>query len=281
MYLDFASRLTPNDTVLTFNYDTLMEQSLDELGKPYTLTPEWWLSNKRHGTKGSGTGVIGEYVDVIKLHGSIDWYDRRFYDSKREYFRQQNASVTDNDPIFGPKAWVQTESLSRGDVDSHGAQLLTRVRRVPDIRHVLPLLGQHDLVPFILPPAHDKLLGQDPVSDLWENMHRSLDYACVCMIGYSMPEYDGYAYEAIGRLLVLHQNGKTSTSLGQSRTPVQIIDFGGSEAEVRGRYQFLDGKARVWHKGFDRQSLDWMDWGEQPTRTRHRSKARNVRKRKK
>ena len=43
LYRKFALRLCPHDVVLTFNYDTLLEQTLDDIGKPYTLTPEWWL----------------------------------------------------------------------------------------------------------------------------------------------------------------------------------------------------------------------------------------------
>ena len=45
LYRDFAERLCPNDVVLTFNYDTLLEQALDDIGKPYSLTPEWWLKD--------------------------------------------------------------------------------------------------------------------------------------------------------------------------------------------------------------------------------------------
>lgn len=55
--------------MLTFNYDTLLEQALDDISKPYTLTPEWWSE--------TGPGELEPtFVDLLKLHGSIDWYDR-------------------------------------------------------------------------------------------------------------------------------------------------------------------------------------------------------------
>ena len=73
LYRDFAKHLSPDDVVLTFNYDTLLEQSLESIGKSYTLTPEWWLAR---GTPESGQ----EHVDLLKLHGSIDWYDRKYHD---------------------------------------------------------------------------------------------------------------------------------------------------------------------------------------------------------
>ena len=37
LYRDFAQRLGPHDVVLTFNYDTLLEQALDGVGKPYLV----------------------------------------------------------------------------------------------------------------------------------------------------------------------------------------------------------------------------------------------------
>ena len=43
LYQEFAARLTPHDVVLTFNYDTLLEGTLDSIGKTYTLVPNWWL----------------------------------------------------------------------------------------------------------------------------------------------------------------------------------------------------------------------------------------------
>ena len=39
LYLDFARRLQPNDMILTFNYDVLLERALGRVGKPYRLFP--------------------------------------------------------------------------------------------------------------------------------------------------------------------------------------------------------------------------------------------------
>ncbi|MCY4238046.1 MAG: hypothetical protein OXC93_06800 [Rhodospirillaceae bacterium] len=86
-----------------------------------------------------------------------------------------------------------------------GSSILPRVFRVPDHERLFPLkegVGTH-VVPFILPPAYDKLLGHDPILDLWENLHRTqYAYSSVVMIGYLMPQYNSYAYETLGRLLV-------------------------------------------------------------------------------
>jgi len=112
LYREFASQLTPYDVVLTFNYDTLIEQALEEISKPYSLTPEWWLDSKNGNSESQ---YVPRFVDVIKLHGSIDWYDRKDYDQKREYFSGLNAEVPDRDPLLVQIKMYQ-QSTWQGDL---------------------------------------------------------------------------------------------------------------------------------------------------------------------
>jgi hypothetical protein len=67
LYLDFARELQPEDHVLTFNYDVLLERALDAVGKPYRLFPHRF---KEVWDDGAGIGELdcGEVV-VLKLHG--------------------------------------------------------------------------------------------------------------------------------------------------------------------------------------------------------------------
>ena len=123
LYRKFSRHLSPNDLVLTFNYDTLLEQSLDAIGISYTLTPEWWLDREL-----SGPGY--RYVDLLKLHGSIDWYDRKYYDDAVRWHLEEGHNVPDRDPIFGPSPSVQTEPLSKGETGELGQNILLRVFRV-------------------------------------------------------------------------------------------------------------------------------------------------------
>ena len=88
LYRNFGKRLRPGDVVLTFNYDTLLEQALDDVDKPYSLTPEWWLDEALKDSEGY------RYVDLLKLHGSIDWYDRYFLDEIMRGYAERNLSTT-------------------------------------------------------------------------------------------------------------------------------------------------------------------------------------------
>lgn len=259
LYRTFVQRLSPNDVVLTFNYDTLLEQAFDELAIPYTLTPEWWLSRD--------TATSGQkYVDLLKLHGSIDWYDRHYHDDAMRWHSERGHDVPDWDPIFGPQSLVQPEPLCRGPVAELGQRILPRVFRVPNHSKHFPFregLGSH-VVPFVLPLAYDKLLGHDPIIDLWENLHRTNDaFSAIIVIGYSMPPYDSYAYEALGRLFVSYQAGGDTTSWEQRRVPIQIITQASSKQLAFQNMPFIDpAKTRVWHKGLSVEALEWIDWGD-------------------
>lgn len=180
LYRDFAQQLCPCDVVLTFNYDTLLEQALDDIGKPYTLTPEWWL-------KTDPGGFEPKFVNLRKLHGSIDWYDRYYFDDAFRRYTEQDHDVLrllNRDPIFGPAPTVPSEPLSRGQTKKgFGTHILPRVYRIPDHATYFPIKEVlSPIVPFFLPPAYDKLLGHAPILNLWENLHRIQDFSSIVVI---------------------------------------------------------------------------------------------------
>jgi len=267
LYGEFVKQLTPYDTILTFNYDTLLEDNFDLLEKPFSLTPEWWLSKE---DENNGTSIKAKrYVDIIKLHGSIDWYDRYYHDDTRDFHEKYNyfLDVPDRDPVFGPTPSVPTESLARGKVEGElGNNLINRVFRVTNHREHFPTIkkSSSSVVPFLLPPAYDKILGHDPIRELWQNMHRTLDaYSVIVIIGYSMPSYDGYAYEALGHLINSYQLGGDKTWFEQRRVPVQLITLAPPACDALANIPFLKSdKTRVWHEGFNSSCLDWLDWGK-------------------
>lgn len=160
---------------------------------------------------------------------------------------------------------VPTELLTKGSVaEGLGTNLLRHVFRVPNHSDYFPFAPAWEVMPFLLPPAYDKLLGSDPILDLWQNMHHTLDsYSVIVIIGYSMPEYDGYAYEALGHLLLSYQSGGDRTYWNHRRVPLQIITSDSSDADILERIPFLiPGKTKIWTEGFNRECLKWIDWGD-------------------
>lgn len=262
VYLQFANQLTANDTIMTFNYDTLLENVLDSIGKPYSLTPTWWLS-------GPLTEKERQCVNIMKVHGSVDWYDRKPYD---DYMSEHGHSyaqgiLPDIDPIFGPNPQVKTVQLSQRRTDNGlGERIIPRVVRVPDYKKLLymedPLMALN-VVPFMLPIAHDKILGHDLVLDFWWSMQSIVEHetSSITTIGYSMPKHDEYAYEAISTILMAYQeifDTKAAGVFEYTRKPIQIINKAESAQKVMANLPFIEPrKSRVWHEGFSSQSLDW------------------------
>lgn len=83
LYLEFARRLQPSDWVLTFNYDTLLERALEAVGRPFRLFPTRY--EEVHPQLGYGVcDDLRDEVVVLKLHGSIDWFDKTPYDEAKK-----------------------------------------------------------------------------------------------------------------------------------------------------------------------------------------------------
>lgn len=216
------------------------------MGKPYSLVPERWLDRQP-------TGQESKCIDVLKLHGSIDWYDRHYYDARRRWYRESGIPVPDRDPIFGPNPSVRSQPLvdqplvRRIDPEAD-IPLLSRVFRVSDLKKHFPLEdGSYTcVVPFILPPAYDKLLGYELVVDLWDSLHHTRDvFSSITIIGYSMPQYDSYAYEALGRLLFDYQEHSEVTYWRQRRVPVQLITKAKSKRERTEDHTVLEAGQNV------------------------------------
>ena len=73
LYRKLASKLDTRDFVISFNYDTLLESTLEAEGIPYRLFPN------RYSRVTRASGIVDnskEELVVLKLHGSIDWCDR-------------------------------------------------------------------------------------------------------------------------------------------------------------------------------------------------------------
>lgn len=256
LYREFAKRLQPCDMVITFNYDTLLERALEEVGTPYRLFP------LRYSTISENFGTIDcsrEEVVVLKPHGSIDWFDRSSFEHQMSE-SQKNKAPPAHDVIFSDGTALGLVPLIDGA--HHREDPLRSVYRAKNLR----ALYKRDLLfkatPRILSPSANKLLYFSGMNKFWHGMNDAglLNFS-MAIIGFSLPAQDEYARQILYKMVKNYQTfdwGRVTR--GHKKTPLAIIDYfrdDKSEMEFRKRYRFVDwSRAVLIGSGFDQTSLD-------------------------
>ena len=196
--IEFCQRLLPMDVVLTFNYDTLIEDTLDHLGKPYRLFPNRLKSVGLMSSVIDSEAEKGEIV-ISKLHGSIDWYDKTPYLKERELASQSRHPWESRHPVFKERSSVAHSPLIDGLAEE--GDPLQYVHRVKDLSQI-SASQFWQCTPLILSPSSSKILYANPLKSLWRGLQQAggLNLG-LGVIGYSLPHYDEYARQALYHLM--------------------------------------------------------------------------------
>ena len=267
LYRAFARKLNPSDWVLTFNYDTLLESALEAEGIPYRLYPDrfskiYWGHNEVDDSK--------EEVVVLKLHGSIDWYDRTVYERKMEDRRTCPIKYADKDLVFGENRVVEPVQITDGPRSKD--DYLAKIYRVPNLDPILDSdIWQKrfwECCPLILSPSESKLFYSWPLRDLWNGIGKMGGFSfSICVVGYSLPTYDEYARQAFYRMFLNYKNQPNFEFLGRKKTPIRILDYNPTDrsgADIRGRYRFADwSQTELNLDGLNESTIEWL-FNEEP-----------------
>ncbi len=151
-------------TIVTFNYDTVVEQALDRIGLDYSYGPGKVVrfvddSRQKHLDK------HGEDVRILKLHGSVNWGICRACDE-------------------APR----------------GADLINAVEGsyVPPRNLSCQFCEKPYLLPSIVPPVLTKGTALQPFEEIWKSARKALSRAReVVVVGYSLPPADTQALDLI------------------------------------------------------------------------------------
>lgn len=252
-YVRFVERLTASDVVFTFNYDTLLENTFEYLGRPYRLVFERHLSPV-DGVSESCSGF--DETVVIKLHGSVDWYcDIQFNQMQRHVAENRGmypAGHVHDDPIFGPMPRIQSESIVNDWYPKESG--LHRIRRVKDMRAALWIPYWQES-PYLLAPSQSKLFYARMIRDLWDELPQwGWGNGLVSIIGYSMPSHDEYARQVI--------YGIADNYYRSTRRRVRIVDFRPSDADKAAHqeaFRFLRWKRTdARYDGLYDENVDWV-----------------------
>jgi hypothetical protein len=256
LYEDFARKLKPGDTVLTFNYDVLLERALEKVGTPYRLFPDRFTEVYPNG--GGTTDIDRELSEVLvlKLHGSLDWFSKESYLRMESEFRRIGAPGHPHNAIFNPSNGLKVRPLVEGP--RHENDPLNNVYRVVDVEKLYkdpPLFLQ---TPLLIPPSTSKILWFDRFKDFWWGMDSlgALNRR-LTIIGFSLAAPDDYARQILYTITRNYQKShwdKEELGLGK-KTPMLIIDFQPDptkQEEFRKRYAFVDwSRADIHFEGFN------------------------------
>src|SRR3990167_215139 len=257
LYLEFAQRLQPRDYILTFNYDVLLERALDAVDKPYRLFPCRYSSISRF----SGTvDNNNEEVTILKLHGSIDWFDKNAFLDRIKSQEKHGLSTLPQHPVFNcVEDWGITQIV---DGPRHTDDPLLTMYRISRIEELYKQNLMFMATPWILTPSTNKILYASTLEEFWRGLGRSGGSNLgMSIIGYSLPDHDRYALQALYCLSRNYQNYYWDAEiLGMKKHPLVLVDYKSTKGnidEFLNNYRFLDKQKTELHMdGFDMNAID-------------------------
>lgn len=258
VYYRFADCLSVHDTVLTTNYDIVLERAFEHVGKPYRLFPH------RYKDIGEGFNTIDsddEEVVVLKLHGSVDWFDNRHYIDLRDGLAEQGVTGSNLHTVFD-------------DPGRYGAEPLVSGPRSPDdpLLHIYRLKKIDDYygrdrgfnAPFILSPSAVKFVYAGPILEFWNGMGRAGGWNLgISVVGFSLPHHDEYIKIGLYQMISNYQvSWWDKKMLDVLKDNVRLVDLRHDDAsikEYKEHYSFVDSdRAEYMFEGFSDEAVHFL-----------------------
>lgn len=114
------------NTFITFNYDTVLEDTLDGLGVPFS----YGFSHQEVSIVGKGRGVEEKSgIKVLKIHGSVNWARSKVTNSTRVFDSYAALRTAQLSPQLIPPSWRKSYlNLFSSIMDKAVAELSTATR---------------------------------------------------------------------------------------------------------------------------------------------------------
>lgn len=260
LYLRFAERLRPGDYVLTFNYDTLLERALEKIGKPFRLFPNRYEEVRATHSVIDSDRDRAEVV-VLKMHGSIDWFDRTSYLHRCEAFDDAGLAERPRDPVFNCDDANRAVPLLEGP--RRADDPLREVYRMREIERLYSGPVFFHATPFLILPSPAKVVFADRLKEFWWGLGQAGGSNLGCgVIGLSLAPHDEYAHQVVWRLVTNYQESWWDDEFpgGFLKAPAAFIDFRRTEQECESwqqRYRFVNwDRATVDLDGFREEALE-------------------------
>ncbi len=256
LYELFAEKLKPEDIIITFNYDTILEKVLDMKKIKYRLFP---MRYDKVDEDGGTLNTTADEVIILKMHGSIDWFSIKNYrELFKGYLRQKkyypaHDSIFSNSTIFQPEKIIDEPYFS----DS-GLQDIYKINNLSEYFSRSSLMTE---APMILSPSMNKILYINPLLDFWWGFGRNGSFSrYIVIIGFSMPKHDAYLKQCIYSLINNYQNSTYQEKYKESK--IILIDHRTDEfgiGDYKNTYKFVNQEKAVYYLGgFNEKILNYF-----------------------
>lgn len=201
LYERFTKILQDKDLIITLNYDTILEKFYKSIGKEFNFYPP--------DLKPGLNFNQNEAATLLKLHGSINWFDYKEYEELvcERRCSHKALSIAPFHFVFNPKNYKNYKDYPCPLIPSK-TQFDTRLKDIYWIsdKHLKNYINQfkkteiNNSSPIILSPSSSKLLYIEAIKDLFSGLGSyGLGFNKIIIIGCSFPKYDHYI-----RLLIYH-----------------------------------------------------------------------------
>lgn len=257
VYKQFARRLNPDDWIYTFNYDTMLESALEAEGIPFRLFP---FRFSEIGTTTDTVDNSQSEVVILKLHGSINWFDKTAYNERVLLGQNFPLPYVPEHHIFGPNPIVKPIPLTDGPRSE--TDPLASIYQIKDIGPIIKP-GFWECTPLILAPSRTKILYSHPLRDLWWGIQRTGGLSLlVGVIGYSLPSHDFYARQALYNVYKNYVGYEPDLKyVGREKAKFRILDFQSDNypEKIQTSYRFADSEnTEIRLDGFNEESAAWF-----------------------
>lgn len=257
-YIHFAECLSLNDYVITFNYDVVLERALHYIGKPYRLFPQRYQSVSEDSC---AVDTEVKEVTILKLHGSVDWFDDRYYLKEKDYLKKKGAEKYAKHSIFSNKERFHAVPIVDGLRPKNDP--LLHIHRIKDVDEYYK--EDRDFhAPIILSPSHVKFVYAEPLLSLWNGLGRVGGYNLgVSIIGFSLPKHDEYIRVVLYKMISNFQESWWDEPLlNILKDYVRIVDSKNNEDEklkLRRNYSFIiEEKSKYYFNGFSDDAITFL-----------------------
>ena len=261
LYDKFCSSLHETDIIISFNYDTIIENSLTRISKPFRLFPHRFKSIDE------GGGIIDsdiKEVVLLKMHGSINWFDKTCYNMICDMYKRReipNPHVVRGN-IFSNASLLNMYKILKGPFFKDSP-----LQNVYVSNHLDEYFNTQILLlnpPLIISPSFSKMVYLNPIKSFWDSFYQAGVFnRSLTVIGFSFPRHDRYLMQVVVKIILNFQKHNQFNNFYKEKKykkhKLIVVDLQKDEQAkeaFQNKLQFIDWNASIFlTNGFNNSSI--------------------------